>query len=313
MGTFMVAEPLFLEKKWAGKRLASIFPKAPKNTGEAWMFSGIPGKETTLVDCYGSESLPSASISRLTGKRFPRIPFLVKLINASQWLSVQVHPGDSMSSTQEGEPWGKNELWYVLEAGKEAKILYGLKDCPDRGQLQSILADKKLKDHVKSVSISKGNLVDIPAGTVHALGPDSMILEIQQASDVTYRLFDWDREQPDRPLHTEKALDAIEFGRETSSPIQLQRQFKNPLFDISLHDGRKTRVRGFSLVFSLETILLEGYEMKPLFCALVPFNTSVELSGACMIIRLGKAWNSLQEKKNESHASGQKNNNQNTE
>ena len=137
-------------------------------------------------------------------------PLLVKVIQADAMLSVQLHPDDEAAIRLEGAgSVGKTECWYILDADEGASLVCGLKDPANRKQLACAVRENRLDGFLNSVPVKKGDFVFIPAGTVHAIGGGLRILEVQQSSDITYRLYDWGRP---RELHVEKALSALKGG-----------------------------------------------------------------------------------------------------
>lgn len=134
-------------------------------------------------------------------------PLLVKVIQADQTLSVQVHPDDQWAVNLEGEGnRGKTECWYVLDAKPNSKIVYGLKPNVSNKDLHNAIKEKSLEQYLEFKNVSKGDFIFIPSGTVHAIGGGLRLLEVQQSCDLTYRLYDWGR---DRQVHIEKALSVI--------------------------------------------------------------------------------------------------------
>jgi mannose-6-phosphate isomerase len=148
---------------------------------------------------------------------------LLKLIHANDVLSVQVHPPDSYAQSYEGEPFGKTEMWYILEAEADAELVYGLKQGTDRASFCKHMEQNSLDQCLNRLKVKAGDAVFIPAGLVHAIGKDILLCEIQQSSDLTYRVYDWNRTDIDgnpRMLHIEQALDVIDFSmRYPVSPI----------------------------------------------------------------------------------------------
>ncbi len=170
---------------------------------ERWILSTHSAGESTVLketDIIGGKSL-----SGIAGCDYP---LLVKIIQANETLSVQVHPDDEYASKVENS-LGKTECWYILDAEPNATLIAGLHETEEnysREDLAKAIEDGSLENHLKSVSVQKGDFLFIPAGTVHAIQGGLRILEIQQSSDVTYRLYDWGRP---REIHVEKSLDVI--------------------------------------------------------------------------------------------------------
>ncbi len=144
-----------------------------------------------------------------------RFPLLIKLLDANTWLSVQVHPDDAYAKEHEGE-LGKTEMWVVLEAQPGAELLYGFKRPIVKGEYMQAIADGRSDEALHRMVVEKGDVVFVPPGTMHALGPGTVVAEIQQNSDTTYRVYDWGRP---RPLHLEKALEVTNFDLVGAKPV----------------------------------------------------------------------------------------------
>jgi mannose-6-phosphate isomerase len=150
-------------------------------------------------------------------------PLLIKFLDTTDWLSVQVHPGDELALKNHGEPFGKTEMWYVLQAGPKAELISGFNRKVDKSSFAATLQQQTLKDALNVVPVAAGDVFFIPSGRVHAIGGNILLAEIQQSSDITYRIYDWDRFDVNglpRELHAELALDAIDFEgtNEAKSP-----------------------------------------------------------------------------------------------
>lgn len=157
------------------------------------------------------------------------LPIIIKEIRANETLSVQVHPGDEYSKKHEGDN-GKTECWYITEAKEGANIIYGIKKGTTREDLLEAITNNKVEGFLERVYVKKGDMVYIPSGVVHAIKGDIELIEIQQSSDVTYRIYDWGR---DREVHIKKALDVIEFNFDNNKGIM--RNFKvleTPYFNV---------------------------------------------------------------------------------
>lgn len=171
------------------KKVKSI--KVDKIWGyEIWMYSPISWKQTTLEDGTPTTEGP-----------------LIKIIQANQPLSVQVHPDDKLAQELNNEPVGKAESWYILEAQKNAKLVIGLKNY-DEQFIRESMENKTFEDNLKKIEVKPGDFIDIPAGLVHAIGAGMKLLEVQQPSDLTYRYFDYYRLENGKPreLHLDKAI-----------------------------------------------------------------------------------------------------------
>jgi mannose-6-phosphate isomerase len=218
-------QPVFKDKIWGGQKIKNIlgmdFGKLP-NCGEAWVVSGVEGNPTLVKNGFlaGNElnELVSVYMGDLVGDDVynnfgDEFPLLIKYIDANDWLSIQVHPDDTLAAKRKiGR--GKTEMWYILESEKESELISGFSKKVDKETYQKHLNEKRLKEILNFEKVEKGDVFFIPAGRVHALGPGILLAEIQQTSDTTYRIYDWDRIDTNgmkRELHTKEALDAIDF------------------------------------------------------------------------------------------------------
>lgn len=222
--------PILRERIWGGDRLKAWFSLAdPRPIGEYWLLSAHPGG----VSVVENGPLKGMSLTELVA-RFPdaylgqspqeRFPLLVKLIEAADDLSIQVHPDDSLARHAEGD-YGKTEAWYILEHGPSAEIIYGHRFTGPE-HFRRAVREKTVKQYVQYKPIRKDELIYVPAGTLHAILKGTIVLEIQQTSDVTYRVYDWDRPGANgksRPLHTEQAALAM-FAQSPAPPAVCQRK-----------------------------------------------------------------------------------------
>jgi len=215
--------PEFKERVWGGRALERFGLNPPEGAiGEGWMIADHPNGTTRVVNGplagkgldeiraeYGREWFGSRGFSERNG----RFPLLVKLLDCNDDLSVQVHPTDDYERLPEGE-LGKTEMWYVLEAKPGAKIIYGLKEGVGRAELERAIAEGRIMEVLREVPVEAGDAFYIPAGTVHALCAGVVVAEIQQNSDTTYRLYDYNRPGLDgkpRELHIEDSLNVIAY------------------------------------------------------------------------------------------------------
>ncbi len=202
-------EPQYRERVWGGQRLHAANPPI----GEAWMaygpshvaagrFAGRTVDELTAL--HGAKLLGTAVADKF-GARFP---LLIKLLDCADWLSVQVHPNDAQARRMVGPgEFGKTEAWYFLSAEPGARIMVGVKPGVGRTELAARIREGRVLEVADHVSVQDGDALLIPAGTLHALGPGLLLYEIQQASDTTYRVYDWDRPQSTgRKLHIEESV-----------------------------------------------------------------------------------------------------------
>jgi mannose-6-phosphate isomerase len=219
-------EPIYQYRLWGGRRLSHLLSTPLPGDGpigEAWVLSDRDDYQSRVANgpLKGQtiNELIQQYREQLMGKLAPRFslfPLLLKFIDARQMLSVQVHPGDARPDLLPPGETGKTEAWVVIEAGNESRIYAGLKSGTTAGDLQHSLANGTITGHLVGITPKPGDGVFIPAGTVHALGGDVVVFEVQQNSDVTYRLYDWghieaETGQP-RPLQIDQALASIDFA-----------------------------------------------------------------------------------------------------
>lgn len=204
-------EPQYRDYVWGGRRLR---PQAPGPTAEVWM---IYEEDRVLSGVYAGKSLGDLSRAypvQLLGEAAyqDRFPLLIKLLDCAEWLSLQVHPDDAQARRLEGpEHNGKTEAWHVLRADPGAEILCGFRPGTDLETIRDALESNTILDHVQHLEMQVGDTILIRAGTAHALGPGLMVYEVQQTSDITYRVYDWDRlVSAARPLHIQQSLQVID-------------------------------------------------------------------------------------------------------
>lgn len=195
------------ETPWGGGKLRELFNKdIPDDmTGESLEISALPGRESVIVngELSGKTLTEAADVmgAELLGE-FKEFPLLLKLLDAKERLSVQVHPDDEYAARVESKR-GKTEAWYILNADPGAKLVFGVK-AKSSEELRQIVASGHIEDALNWIDVRPGDCLYIQSGTVHAIGGGIVLYEIQQSSDVTYRMWDWGRP---REIHTQKALD----------------------------------------------------------------------------------------------------------
>ena len=198
--------PKLCERIWGGNRLAAQGGGEP--IGESWALSFVPGCESTVDGEPIGAVIPSEEWGE-NARRFERFPVLTKLIDAGEKLSVQVHPTDEYARAHEGE-WGKSEMWYVVSAEPGAGVYLGPSREITREELRSHAEDGDLERLLHFVSVREGDVIFIPAGTIHSICGGVLIFEVQQNSDLTYRLYDYMRRDGSgrmRELHLDQALE----------------------------------------------------------------------------------------------------------
>ncbi|MDL2206533.1 class I mannose-6-phosphate isomerase [Eubacteriales bacterium OttesenSCG-928-N13] len=202
---------------WGGSELRDLYQRRipDDRTGESLEVSALPGMASTVMNGALSGMSLIDAIAQwgdgLTGPMKGAFPLLLKLIDAREQLSLQVHPGDDYAGAHENGKLGKTEAWVLLNAPKDARLVYGVN--ATREQLAKAVADGQLESALRYVPVQAGDVLYIPHGMVHALGDGIQIYEIQQSSDVTYRFWDWGRVGLDgqpRQLHMEQALDVTD-------------------------------------------------------------------------------------------------------
>ena len=225
--------PEYRDYVWGGQRL-----RPGTLTAEAWVVyendrinnGPLAGKTLSEVaQAYGLELLGENPVKR-TGTRFP---ILIKLLDCNEWLSVQVHPNDGQAAQMEGpDQFGKTEAWYILEAQSDAKLVAGVRAGTTAEVLAQSIRNGTIADHVAYHAIHTGSTVFMPAGTLHALGPGSLVYEVQETSDLTYRIYDWGRPpRAGRMLHIEQSIAVTDpqATGQVQSPLDLQPMDQQPL------------------------------------------------------------------------------------
>jgi mannose-6-phosphate isomerase len=215
-------QPIFIERMWGGRRLESEFHKelpSQKRIGESWeivdrseaqsVVVGGPLRGRSLHELWTQEreevfgDVPNA----------PRFPLLIKILDAEEKLSLQVHPPEDVATRLGGEP--KSEFWYVAAADPDAELFLGFREPVTRDSFSEKIRQGTVIDLIHKIAIKSGDAVFLPSGRVHAIGGGSLLIEIQQNSDTTYRVFDWNRIDPTtgtkRDLHLEQAIQCIDF------------------------------------------------------------------------------------------------------
>ncbi len=236
-------QPLYKERPWGGKKLKTLLNKdiPSSKTGESWEISNVENNISQVKEGYfknrNLRELVKEFKDRLIGKKVYEkfglhFPLLIKYIDAADDLSIQVHPGDQMAEKYH-KSFGKNELWYIIQADPGAVLYIGFKPGTDKEKYLQKLEEGKLEEILNKIEVQPGDIFYIPAGTVHAIGKGVLLGEIQQTSDITYRIYDWNRPGLDgnpRELHTSKALEAINFSAQPEQ--QKGKKIKTPYFTI---------------------------------------------------------------------------------
>ncbi|ERR1035437_1190022 len=229
----LTVKPILKEKVWGGRNLSAYVSIKSKKTGEAWMLADRDENNSVItsgslkgmtigkaVEKYPEQIMGPALIKKY-GKKFP---LLFKYLDTNDRISVQVHPDDSYARRR-GFPAGKTEMWYVLANRPGAKILAGFKGRQTRKTFARAVKNGTLADKLKSYRTAKNDCFFIPAGTVHAIGKGNVIFEIQQNSDITYRIYDWGRSdlKGDRGLNIIDAINSVKFGSKGGKVISKEK------------------------------------------------------------------------------------------
>jgi mannose-6-phosphate isomerase len=224
-------DPVFYRRPWGSRSLAPFFPEETnlaEPVGEAWMtgneskFADGPFRGKTLGEAW--RAMPPEWTGTHADRAAP-FPLLVKFIFSEQKLSVQVHPHDAYAAQHEKAAGGrgKTEMWYAMRAEPGAEVFVGLRAGATRQKFERAIHDSTAEDWLEHVPLQAGDAVFVPAGTVHTIGPGLVLCEIQQHSDLTYRVYDYNRRDAQgraRELHVEKALDVIQFGEQSGGKIE---------------------------------------------------------------------------------------------
>ena len=254
-------EPIYQYRLWGGRRLADLLTAPLPGDGpigEAWILSDRedypsrvadgPLKGRTIAQVLAQ--FPEEIMGKLAG-RFRRFPLLLKFLDALEMLSVQVHPSDAHPDLLPAGETGKTEAWVVLEAGPKSRIYAGLRPGITEAGLRQAITNGRVADQLAYITPQPGDAVFTPAGTVHALGGDIVVFEVQQNSDVTFRLYDWNHIDATtgkpRALQVDQALACIDFGEragglvapvvEATAPVKRERLFHCKQFRLSRLQG----------------------------------------------------------------------------
>ena len=292
--TPLTFEPIFMERMWGGRRLEAEFgkklpPQSP--IGESWEIVDRPEAQSivregllrgkTLHELwtqYRDEIFGEAPDSS-------RFPLLLKLLDAHDKLSLQVHPPEKLADRLGGEP--KTEFWYVAAADPGAELYLGFRESITRDQFEKALLDGTAADHVHTVRVKTGDAAFLPAGRLHALGAGNLLIEVQQNSDTTYRVFDWNRVDDKgkrRQLHIDQALQCIDFNDVAPKLVEPQGELlvRHELFEVQKWNLMASREissqRQFAIVCCLSgAIRCADADLSPGECFLVPPSLSYQI------------------------------------
>ncbi|MDR0696886.1 MAG: mannose-6-phosphate isomerase [Christensenellaceae bacterium] len=258
----LLLTPVFKDYIWGGFALRRDWGKDPngnKKIAESWELSCLPGNETYVAnEKYHGKTLIDLSreyngIFGTRASKFKNFPALIKIIDANNDLSIQVHPNDKQALEIENYSMGKTEVWYVADAKPDAHIYLGFKKTNDESILRQAISNNTFCDFLNKIPVKAGDFFSIPAGTVHALLSGALIVEIQETSNITYRLYDYDRKNEQgegRELHIEKAFKVMNKAR-----YSIEKQ-KAPACILS--DGSKKRVLIKTEYFDVNEIVIKN-------------------------------------------------------
>jgi mannose-6-phosphate isomerase len=268
-------EPILKDKIWGGNKLKSLFNKNShsKRTGESWEISDLEN-DTSIVSngVFKGKSLKwllEEYKDKLVGRdvfrnfRF-KFPLLIKFIDAAENLSIQLHPNDVIAKEKHNS-FGKTEMWYIMQADKDAELILGFKEPISQSRYVELVETNELPEALNKVKVKEGDSFIIPPGLVHAIGKGVVLAEIQQTSDVTYRIYDWDRETETgekRELHTEMALEAIDLTTEDGHKIE---------YDILVNSTAKIISNNYfkTNIIAVEGEMSKDYSSKDCFVVLM--------------------------------------------
>ncbi|CAM4253089.1 type I phosphomannose isomerase catalytic subunit [Zobellia nedashkovskayae] len=236
--------PILKERLWGGTKLKDVLGKPIENdiTGESWELSTVPGDISVVSngDLAGAslqeliEKDPEGVLGKSVYKRFGTdFPILIKFIDAKQDLSIQLHPNDDLAKKRHNS-FGKTEMWYVMDADDDASLIVGFNKDVSKEEYAKSIENDTLLDLLNYEKVKEGDTFFINTGKIHAIGAGVLLAEIQQTSDVTYRVFDFNRKDKNgnlRELHTEQALDAIDYNKKDDFKVEYKND-KNTVNDM---------------------------------------------------------------------------------
>ncbi len=281
--------PLLKPRIWGGKKLQThlgIDTGVIENCGEAWMLSAVEDNESVVANGFLEGNTLSEVIEiymdDLVGEKTyeqfgVEFPLLIKFIDANDKLSIQVHPDNELAQKRD-LPGGKTEMWYIIDAEPEASLINGFKEKVSRNAYLENLKKKTLPNLLNEEKATKGDVFFIPAGRVHALGAGLLLAEIQQTSDTTYRIYDWERvdnEGKSRQLHTEQALDAIDFSKTIDTKTPYEKELNKTIQVVN------------SEYFITNILEMEAQSITKDLSALDSFVIYICVEGSCSLETLG--------------------------
>jgi len=294
--------PIFKNRIWGGNKLKEKFQKSntPDNCGESWEISAVQDNISVVSNGFLADNdlneIVEIYMGDLVGEAVyevygPRFPLLIKFIDAKEDLSVQVHPNDMTAIEKHGEN-GKTEMWYIIETETDTENITGLSKPVTTEEFETLLSQNRIEEILCKEKSTANDVFFIPGGRIHAVGKGSLFVEIQQTSDITYRLFDYNRineQGENRELQISDAFDAIDYSQTGSAKITYNSQ-KNtavqlidcPFFTTNLIDFDKINVRNYATLDSFVIyICVEG--KCSIHCEENPHIESLQIGETCLI------------------------------
>ena len=274
---------IFKTTIWGGERIPEFknLETSERQIGESWEISGVDGSESVVADGpdkgtplhsllhkYGASLLGARNYEKY-GDSFP---LLIKFIDAAQDLSVQVHPDDELARKR-GAKFGKTEMWYVVDSAPGARLANGFKSPVDPADYERLVSTGEIEEALRFCPIAPGDVFFIPAGRVHAIGKGAFVAEIQETSDITYRLYDYrrkDAEGRERQLHTAEAFDAIDFNDDRGRAVDYTPQLDEA-------------VKVVESPFFTTEVIKAAREMKLDFSGIDSFKVIIAVEGKCVV------------------------------
>lgn len=284
-------DPVFKDYPWGGRNLGEKLgrPIPDGIVAESWEIAAHPnGSSTvnngplaglTLAQVQAQMGLALLGENNHDALARGKFPLLIKLLDANRWLSVQVHPGDEYALAHENE-WGKTEMWVVLHAEPGAEIIFGFNPGVTCELFAQAIADQSVERWLQKLPVAAGDVVFVPSGMIHALGPGIIVAEVQQNSDVTYRIYDWGRP---RPIHVQQALDVLDFTQIMPTVLAPTHLVKDAMLSVEQI--------GACPYFETERIMLPAGGSFFGFCDGSTFEIWAVLSGAATVDWAGDALN----------------------
>ena len=266
--------PRFFEKIWGGNKLKTILNKPIKvdKIGESWELSSVSDEVSIVSNGFLADNdlneLIEVYMGDLVGEEIYKkygdeFPLLIKFIDANDILSVQVHPDDN-TARERHNAYGKTEMWYIIDAEPDSSIYLGFNRKINKSEFVSYLNNGKLEEILNKIPVNKGDVFFIPSGRIHAIGKGILLAEIQQTSDITYRIFDWNRKDANgnpRELHIKEALDVINYDDVVENPKIDYKKEKNKAVELVSCNYFTTQFYNIDKAIELEYIQIDSFKI----------------------------------------------------